>query len=61
MMDIFGCKRRDAVSLLFAHWKKERYEAKGYVAFIHNGVFPSDGLYEVYIFPNRKRHGDFIT
>ena len=60
-MKPFACKRRDAVSLLFAQRKKEQYEAEGRLAFIHNGVFPSDGLYEVYAFPKIKRHRDFIT
>ena len=43
--------RRDAVALLFALWKKERYEAKGFRAFVHHGIFPSDGRWEVYTFP----------
>lgn len=60
-MDLFGCKRRDAVALLFAHWKKERYQARGFFAFVRHGIFPSDGLYEVFAFPRPKRHGDFIT
>lgn len=49
------------VALLYAQWKLERYKAKGFDGFIHHGIFPADGLWEVYIFPKTKRHGDFIT
>lgn len=52
---MFGCKRRDAVSLLFALCKKEGYEAEGYHAFVHYGIFSDDGAYEVYAFPKPKR------
>ena len=42
------------MALLFALWKKERYEAKGLQAFVHHGIFPSDGPWEVYVFPKRR-------
>lgn len=51
---MFGSRRRNAVALLYALRKKERYEAKGFHAFVHNGVFPSDGLWEVYVFPKGR-------
>lgn len=37
---MFGSSRRDAVALLFALWKKERYEAKGFRAFVHPRDIP---------------------
>jgi hypothetical protein len=51
---MFGFGRRDAVSLLFALWKKERYEAKGFRAFVHHGVFPNDRAWEVYVIPKHR-------
>ena len=54
MANLLARGRRDAVALLFALWKKERYEAKGFRAFVHCGVFPNDGLWEVYVFPKGR-------
>lgn len=45
---------RDTVSLLFALWKKERYEAQGYRAFVHRGVFANDNPWEVYVLPKNR-------
>ncbi len=53
--------RRRAIALLFAQYKKERYEKKGKIAFIVEGFFPSDDLYEVYAITKPKSHCDFIT
>lgn len=51
----------DAIAHLYALRKKEQYEAKGFRAFVHGGIFPSDGTWEVYVFPKKKNHGDYIT
>lgn len=51
---MFGSSRRDAVSLLFALWKKERYEAKGFHAMVHHGIFPNDKPWEVYVWTPRQ-------
>lgn len=54
MTKMFGCRRQDAVALLFALWKKERYEARGFRAFVHHGIFASDKAWEVYVFPKSR-------
>jgi hypothetical protein len=46
--------RGDAISLLFALRKKERYEAKGFIAFVHHGVFMNDERWEVYVMPKAR-------
>lgn len=54
-MRLFSWGRRDAVSLLFALWKKERYEAAGYVAFVHHGIFANDNPWEVHVIPKGRQ------
>jgi hypothetical protein len=53
-MQLISWGRGDAVALLYALWKKERYEAKGFRAFVHHGVFPNDAPWEVYVFPKAR-------
>lgn len=54
-MRISWGSRRDAVALLFALWKKERYESRGFRAFVHPGIFPSDDAWEVYVLPKVRQ------
>lgn len=53
-------RKRGAIELLFAQYKKEQWEAKGYDAFIHPGIFPTDKLYEVYAYPKRVNQSNPI-
>lgn len=42
------------MALLYAHRKKEKYEAMGIPAIVHRALVLGDDRYEVYAFPKER-------